>query len=216
MGVWRIGRGNDPLRWPPRGALHLADAGSGNRFDSLTGSYSVLYFGTVLQACFGETLSRFRPNPRLTELGIDEDWKNLGYMRVGQVPAEWRTRRTAIRCALPEVIFLDIESPDTLAVLQKELGPALAMMGVDELDVAVARGPDRRVTRLISQWAWQQETLGGDPRFGGLRYLSRLSTDWECWAVFDDVEIEELERRPILPSMPEAAEVADMWELRLF
>jgi hypothetical protein len=53
------------------------------------------------------------------------------------------------------------------------------------------------VTRYISQWAFEQADEVGRPLFAGIRYLSRLNTEWECWAVFDDVEMKELERRPI-------------------
>lgn len=34
-------------------------------------------------------------------------------------------------------------------------------------------------------------------KYGGIRYLTRLSSEWECWAPFEDVALEEQERRPI-------------------
>jgi hypothetical protein len=32
-----------------------------------------------------------------------------------------------------------------------------------------------------------------------VRFTSRIKTDWELWAVFDNVQIDEQDRRPILP-----------------
>lgn len=80
-GVWRVGRGDDPLRLPPRGVADLGDTRAGNRFDSLTGAFAVLYFGTNLEACFGETLSRYRIDPKLAF--IEEEWRTLSFMARG-------------------------------------------------------------------------------------------------------------------------------------
>jgi len=100
--------------------------------------------------------------------------------------------------------------------LQRLLGPVLAFFEVQDLDVAAIRGPDRRVTRLIAEWAWRQVDERGERVFAGLRYLSRIETGWECWAVFDDVDIEELERHPILETTPKLLTVAESYGLRVF
>ncbi len=34
--------------------------------------------------------------------------------------------------------------------------------------------------------------------YGGIRYLSRIDSDWELWAVFHDVPLEPIETRPIV------------------
>ena len=44
-----------------------------------------------------------------------------------------------------------------------------------------------------------------------LGYVSWIDKAWECWAVFDDVEIEELERHPILETTPELLTVAESY-----
>lgn len=167
-GFWRIGRGGVALDYPPRAPIDMSDARSGNRFDSYTGRFSALYFGSTLQACFGETLSRFRKDPVLAFL--DADWDGIGgFMKRGTVPADWRTRRTAVRAKVQEdALFLDVEDSATRSLLMKELGPTLSMIGCDDLDVAAIRGYDRRVTRFISEWAWGQE-LGDGRVFAGLR-----------------------------------------------
>ena len=52
--------------------------------------------------------------------------------------------------------------------------------------------------------------------FAGVRYLSRLDDAWECWAVFEDVDIVELNRQPILREDPELLRVANYYGLRVF
>jgi len=210
-----VGRGDDLLSAATPVGADLGDTRAGNRFDSLTGAFRVLYFGTNLEACFGETLSRFRADPKLAF--IDEEWEANRFMARGTVPKDWRMRRTAVRVLIKtDRRFLDVEALGTRKRLQRLLGPVLALFEVEDLDVAAIRGPDRRVTRLIAEWAWRQVDERGERVFAGLRYLSRIETGWECWAVFDDVDIEELERHPILEITPELLTVAESYGLRVF
>ncbi|HET7508865.1 MAG TPA: RES domain-containing protein [Solirubrobacterales bacterium] len=206
-GVWRVGRDPDPLAASKSGgSSEVLKPGTGNRFDSPSGNFGVRYFATSLDGCFGETLARFRPDPLLSKV-IGDEWRKLGFMEVGDIPADWRQRRTAVRVGFPGgghnakfkggVQFLDIESVETREAMRSDLAPLLAYYHYDDLDVALVRGRDRRVTRYISQWVFEQVDEDGHPLYAGIRYLSRLNTEWECWAVFDDVEIEELERRPL-------------------
>ena len=219
-GVWRVGRAPDPLfAAPPLSSSLLDNKSTGNRFDSPTGAYRVLYFASTLDGCYGETLARFRPDPQMLAL-VEEEWADLGFMRVGDVPADWRQRRIAVHVTFPAedrfadgVQFLDVESLETRETLREELAPFLAFYGYKDLDVPTVRGADRRITRWIGQWAYDQTTDDGMPRFAGVRYLSRLSSDWECWAVFDDVPIAEMNRRPILPSDEAFLRVAKRYDL---
>lgn len=219
-GVWRIGRAPDPLAAAdPLPPSLLDDPRTGNRFDSPKGRYRVLYFATTLEGCFGETLARFRPDPGLRKL-IGEEWSELGFMRVGDVPADWRQRRIAVHVTFPEeddfgggVRFLDVESLETREVLREEFASLLARHGYADLDVSTVRAADRRITRWIGQWAYEQRTADGFRQFAGIRYLSRLNSDWECWAVFDDVPLVETIRRPILPTDEALARVARRYGL---
>lgn len=88
-GLWRVARGSEPLRPPssPRGRL----SGGANRFDPLTHDVGVLYFGTDLETCFGETLARFRPSLKMLSV-VAEEWRELGFMDAGTVAADWRQR----------------------------------------------------------------------------------------------------------------------------
>jgi hypothetical protein len=216
-GFWRVGRGPDPLaRHTPLGQHELESPRVGNRFDSPLGDYHVLYFGTLLDACFGETLARLRPSPALANLAR-ADWESNGFMPPGSVPAEWRQRRLAVRVTPPaNTRFLDVEHADTHRALEHSLGSVLPVLGLTEIDVAAIRGGDRRLTRLISYWAYQQRDDSGEPLYGGIRYLSRLNTEWECWASFDRTPLDEIALHPIGRTMPALVRVARHYELQVF
>ncbi|HKO74761.1 MAG TPA: hypothetical protein VJU01_05570, partial [Gaiellaceae bacterium] len=129
----------------------------------------------------------------------------------------WRHRRLAVRARTAEAVpFLDVESVRTRQALTKPLSSVLAIYGAADLDVSVIRGGDRRITRAVSLWAWVQVNDDGTPRFGGIRYLSRLNTAWECWGIFDRVPTVELERRSIQRAMPELQEVANLYSLTVY
>ena len=153
-GFWRVARGPDSLALPrPSDFTH--EAGTlGNRFDSPLGDYSVLYFSSTLEGCFMETLARFRPVPGLKDI-VEDEWREMGFMEVGGVPADWRHSRLAVRASPdPSLPFLDVEDPNTIEVLRDDLAPTLALHGYTDLDISVIRGNDRRVSRAISHWAY--------------------------------------------------------------
>jgi hypothetical protein len=215
-GFWRIGRSPDPIRFSPAPEPEALDSPTaGNRFDSPTRGYSVCYFATQLAGCFGETLARFRPDPALAAVATED-----GFMDSGDVPADWRYRRLEVRATPTQngnpIQFLDVEHLDTRQALRDKLGGLLAFYGYHDLDVAVIRGADRRITRYVGAWAYDQRNPDGNPTYAGIRYLSRLNTSWECWAVFDRVKLTELERRPILQGDEALAGVASTYGLRVF
>ena len=213
-GVWRVGRARDPIEFPePPAGEELEYKSTGNRFDSPTEDFRTCYFATEPVACFGETLSRFRPNPALADAANEE-----GYMGIGQVPADWRHQRIIVQAkfaptfARPDLRFLDVESLETREQLRRDLAGILTVYGYSDLDVSTVRGGDRRITRWISKWAYEQRGAEG-ASFAGIRYLSRLSSEWECWAVFDDVGIIEIAREPIRRQDPSLLSVARRFDL---
>lgn len=211
-GFWRLAR-SPRLLAPSRslGPELLAQANVGNRFDSPGGSFGVTYLATEPVACFGETLSRLRPDPTLADL--DEE----GFMNPGAVPQDWRTRRSLGRAKIsdssPTRRFVDIESLKTRTALESLLGPTLAAFGVKELDVSIVRGGDRRLTRLLAEIVHLLTDDDGEPVYAGIRYLSRLSTAWELWAVFDRAKLELVESRPVLRTDDALLEVARLYGL---
>lgn len=223
-GIWRVGRDPDPLRASrSTETSHLAQPNTGNRFDSPTAEYGVRYFATTLDGCYGETLARFRADTKLRSV-IGDEWHQLGFMNLGDIPADWRQRRIAVHVRLPKgesstlagSRFLDIESVQTREALLPDFEPLLRFYGYEDLDVPVVRGHDRRITRYMSQWTYEREDQAGQPLYDGIRYLSRLNSDWECWAVFDRVVIEELTRRPILRGDEALQRIASLYSLTIY
>lgn len=214
--LWRVHRGADPLAFRPLQASSRAVPGAGNRFDSPDGSYGVLYFGSSLTGCFGEVLARLRPVPSLAKL-VAAEWDAMRVMAPGQVPRDWRERRSAARVHLPEPLpFVDVDAARTHQHLRGELALGLSSLGYHDLDIALVCGPDRRVTQMISQWVYMAGLDVDQPKYAGLRYRSRVEDDWECWAVFADVPIEVDEVQPITLDLPELQAVAALFDLRLF
>jgi hypothetical protein len=198
--LWRVGRRPDPLRMRPPKPLAPHETAVGNRFDSLTGRFSCLYLATDSRGCMMEVLGRMKPDQRLGAL-VEQEWAERGWMRVGNVPADWRERRCRVQVAidLEAPPFLDVDDAATLQQLDEELRPQFDAWGVDQLDTGVIRGRDRRVTRLIADWAWAFRSDTEPSDFAGIRYVSRLDSSQECWAVFDDIEVREMGRTPISP-----------------
>ena len=214
--MWRVGRNPEPLTVVAPLAHDLRAKRAGNRFD--VPGVGVIYCASTLEGCFADTLARFRPKLDLAELVADE-WKAAGHLRPGSVPAGWRHRRTAVEVSLdPGYQFLDVDDLDTHQVLRGELALGLAALGYGDLDTGLIRGPDRRVTRLVASWAHQQMADGADElyRFAGIRYVSRLSNDWVCWAIFPGVELEQRQALPVEREMPDLVAVAERFGLRVF
>jgi hypothetical protein len=216
-GLWRVARGDNPLLPVRTVEAHGRRSAGANRFDPVHHDYGVLYFGTSLEACFAETLARLRPSLELLAL-VDDDWRAAGFMPPGNVPADWRQRRTAVHVRLPpSTLFVDVDDPLTHQYLRAELAPALAALGIQDLDVSTVRGPDRRITQMISEWAYMA-AQDDQPRYAGLRYCSRLGSEWECWALFDDDELtlDVLETLPITYDMVPLQKIASTFDLTVF
>lgn len=192
---------------------------TGNRFDSATGRFGVLYFGTDLETCFAETIARFRPSEVAAQV-VREEWRAepAKYMAIGAVPADWRMTRVAIHVCLPKtVLFLDLEDIASRNFLEEELSTQLVMLGEPRLDIATIRGHNRDITRAISEWAYGLDQINKQ-QVAGIRYISRMGNDWECWAVFDKVvsDIEVVEYHPILPNDQALLDVASAYDLTVF
>lgn len=208
--VWRVGRRPDPLGVRAPRPLPPDETKVGNRFDSLAGRFSCLYLASDSNGCFMEVLGRLTPEQRLADL-VSEEWESRGWMHVGNVPADWRHRRCRVQVAvdLDAPPFLDVDDAGTLAHLDDELRPQLEAWEADQLDTSVIRSRDRRITRLIADWAWSHRSAGFPNGFAGIRYISRLDSSQECWGVFDDIEVREIGRTPIDPRDPDVRYAAE-------
>jgi hypothetical protein len=210
--LYRVARSRGLLDFSSISPVDAALARAGNRFDVVGGG--VLYAGTSVEACYAETLARFRPTPRIRELLKDEK----GFMVAGGVPQDWRLQRAIGTLALDDPLpFLDVEHQATQAYLSNELASELVGLGyVDPLDLAAVCNQDRRLSRAIARFAYTAVEDDGTPLYSGIRYISRIATDWECWAIFQDTHVRLVEQRSIELHDPDLRKIAKLWDLSPF
>ncbi|MDP4015220.1 MAG: RES domain-containing protein [Candidatus Nanopelagicales bacterium] len=145
--IWRVARRREPVHYSQ---IEPQDerSNAGNRFDVPGGG--VLYAAGTVEACFVETLARFRPTKGVRAAVHHDE----GYMNAGALPAAWREDRCIARImpgngCLP---FIDIDNSDTLTFLDKELRAELGLLGIDQLDRGTIYSSARAVTRLLARW----------------------------------------------------------------
>lgn len=214
-GTWRLGRAPDPYGWRHPDPVDTRNSGAGNRFDSFHGNFGVIYCATTPQACYAETLARFRPQHNLADI-VREEWEQQGRMDVGSISADWRNSRILVRLGLAGPLpFVDIAHSETLDAFRDEprLVSWLESFGIASADLGNVVGSDRRVTRVMSQWLAESTDEDGHHLFGGIRYTSRLGSDFECWAIFQGSDIVEIERRSVKHDDPDMGAVAQRYNL---
>jgi hypothetical protein len=179
----------------------------GNRFDDPRDDldpserYRCIYAASTPQAAFGEVLRRLVPSPNvirgMEEIEDDEESLEdalgnvldpLAFQSQREihhlVPAQWRLARQIGHAFLSEQLrFVDLNDPRTVAYL----GHTLRI----ELDLSHLTSGNRSLTQRIARLIWDFGEIGGHS-IGGLRYMSRLGAEWECWALFDNRLVERL------------------------
>lgn len=209
--VYRVARSNAPLEASRIAAEDALATRAGNRFDVVGGG--VIYCGTGVKVCFAETVARFRPSAKIRAIMEQEE---PGFVVCGGVPQNWREQRAVISATIADPLpFIDIDDPVTHEYLNAKMADELADLGVATLDGGNVRGPNRLITRAAASWAYWAEDAGS-AKYSGIRYVSRVIPDAECWAVFEGTPIVEVSRRSIEINDPDLKAVADMWGLRIF
>ncbi len=186
--VYRVGRAPRPLA-PPSWAYVAADGTFGNRFDDPSGRrgippedrFRMLYLSTTSASAFGETLARRRPDlESLARAGIVAAPRPF-------VPASWRqVRRLGATVLTTPLPFVDVAAAATLAVLRPALAAVALDVGLSDIDLSAVTGPHRLMTQEAARYIYERRDVAGMPLYAGVRYLSRLNPNWECWAVFVD------------------------------
>lgn len=180
--LWRVEREDPPLRFSQTNAVDALLERSGNRFD--VAGAGILYAATSQEGAYAETLAAFRPSAsllaKLQAAGIDPDLPGPG-----EVPRSWRLDRRLRALALSNPLpFVDIDAPATHTYLTRHAARLLSEIGVNSLDIATVRGPNRLLTRSLAAWLYAQTDEHARPLYSGIRYGSRLGPH-ECWAIFD-------------------------------
>ena len=213
--IYRLARSSQLTRFSTISPTDAQLSGAGNRFDVPGGG--VIYAATERVACYAETLARFRPTPAMIELAAQDE--DTSRMVLGGIPQAWRLDRVMGTFKLEEgaLPFLDLQQPETHEWLSQEMRSTLIGLGYDQpLDLADVCGRDRLLSRAIAEFAYTLVDPDEDFMLSGIRYTSRLNSDWECWAVFEGAPLELVDRRPIELHDPDLRRVTGMWALRPF
>jgi hypothetical protein len=216
-GIYRVGFRTPGPFVPADWSRAIGQVSFSGRFDDPRAGlpeqdrFRVLYCASDRRGAFGETLARFRLPVRLTSRldTVDDDEPiSTSYSRAtdpndpsrGLVTAEWRLKRamghTFLERGLP---FVDLGSSRTLQRLRSSIDVWTPGTIVRDIDLSLVMGPGREFTQRISRHIYEQRDELGAPLFAGIRYISRLDQNWECWAVFAD----RMHHAPGMPGLPE-------------
>lgn len=202
--VYRVAWGVDPFAVRPWETAH-EDGTFGNRFDDpgaaddipATERFRTIYCASQRACAFGEVIARMRPSPEtLAGLEAIEDEEPVDGVLEGIVDPEdrtrglirleWQLRRRLGWTYLDEGLrFVDICAAENMALLHRQFASLMKTLGIREIDLSAVTSQHRQLTQQIARYIYEQVDEHGEPLFAGLRYLSRLNPEWECWAIFD-------------------------------
>jgi len=224
--VFRIGRGVAPFE-PTPWEYALPDGTFGNRFDDPSARRNVpewerfraVYCATQRAACFGETLARFRRSLALEAalLAIDDDEPLLPEIERPYVTADWRAKRRMGKAYLdPSLRFADFGNPETWQRVRPVLAPIATALGLGDIDLSAVTGSYHILTQEFARHVFDQEDNDGRPLYAGIRYISRLHPDWECWAIYDSRMVYQSgPSETIYPDDPDLIAIARLFGLAI-
>jgi hypothetical protein len=201
--------------------------------------FLTIYAATSEQAAYGELLADLRPiGPAVDELrrfGIAQALLNSAQDGVVDpsfpehvtIPKAWRERRHLTQATLAhDAVFVDISNPATLTTLRLGFLSSLDQrtrkdMGLNDFDLSDVMSRNRALTQHLARYLHELPNdaiteLGPGEEIAGIRYLSRHSPEWECWALFADRidgRLEIGESRPIAADDPDLLAVARQFGL---
>ncbi|MET9497739.1 RES domain-containing protein [Streptomyces sp. NPDC006552] len=213
-GVWRLGKTSDPLSYD---TLAPADEQStaGNAWSAC--AYGTLYCASQQDGCFAEALAPFRVHPDMREL-VEGDWHEPYFVGPGKMVRDWSAKHTLVRLEpAKESRFLDVGDETTLKALTAVFELRFEEFGVTSpgLTREHTLGFHRRLTRAIARWAHEQRTPQGTPSIHGIAYKSRFGMR-QCWAVFDNTTVEQLESTYVFPESVPLRTVAHEYGLQMY
>jgi hypothetical protein len=193
--------------------------------------FQVLYCATKRHVVFGETLASLRPSIQ-TLSGLqrirDEEAFDLATLRAtdpddiqrGLIRADWRLRKVVGYTILaPHLRFVDLSTAQTTQYLRGVLALEAVEHGATDIDQSLLMESNRGFTRLVARHFYEQLHEDGSPIFAGIRYISRLDSNWECWAVFADrmVHVPGMPGfpEPIHPDDPDLLKTAGLFDLTI-
>jgi hypothetical protein len=201
--------------------------------------FQTIYAATIGQGAYGELLAGFRPivaaidavrrfgiTPALLTSARD-GIVDPEFPAHGTIPKAWRERRHLTQATLARgAVFVDVSHPATLTALRLGFLSSLYQrtrdeLGLNDFDLSDVMSRNRTLTQQLARYLHELPTdavgeLGPGEEIAGIRYLSRHSPAWECWALFADRidgRLEFSESRPIAPDDPDLLTVARQFGL---
>ena len=206
--LYHVGRDPDPLAW-----TEWEYVGEG-RFDDpeQPRTFRVLYAAEQRLAAFVETLQKWRPSiEALAALELVLPAPGGGDApeeAAGVFPADWRLkRRIGVLRLLPDQRWLDLREHETRETLRARLASTLQTFGYADFDLGDALGRDRRLTRAIARFTYEDG-------FQGIAYTSRFDDNFDCWAIFAGARFEPVDHLPIAKDDPDLLEAALRFHLK--
>ena len=221
--LYRVGWPPDPFV-PPDWRYARPDGAFGGRYDDPRAGqgvpprqrYRILYLASQHEGAYGETVAQFRPSVKtLSQYG-----GRLPFGVRPAIPRDWRvTRRlgsAVLLMPLGTLPVVDLDAADTVQALRPVLAPVAARLQLPDVDLSALTGPARALTQAAALYIYQQRDVEGRPLYAGLRYVSRLKREWECWAIFADrVRCRALRVDPIAAADPHLYEAARLLHLAI-
>jgi hypothetical protein len=224
MGVWRVCKSVYGAVNPPRRDGN--DVEKWCRFD--LPARKTMYAATSRVAAYGECVAPLRPAlgeipfheyfPDVAEgrNPVAEEFGESGHQAPGKIARQWRVDRCIAQVSVDDGWCVDINHLHSLAVLRRELGLILAEQHCSDLDGAVVRSANRRITIPLAQWVASQTLEDGSEPLG-IRYHSRHADAWECWAIWSDLDgrvpASEVHRAAIELHDDDLCALRQLWDL---
>jgi hypothetical protein len=211
--IYHVGRRPDPFYWWTPPLLDLAQP-AGGRFDDPHGEYATLYCATTAYGAMLEKFCSLRPIPELAaqydsalDDGADPEYDKPPTGTT--FPADiCNTNVMGTATMDPDARFIDVEDPENHRLLEQLGGRALlTMLGLDRIDRGTFDTNHRTVTRRIARELFDQV----DPSIAGLRFLSAIDADVECWAIWERArpQLRDLDLEPFDTTTPDLRAVAE-------
>lgn len=223
--VYRVAWGSIPFA-PPPWSIAGSDGTFGNRFDDPSQvrgvppaeRFRMLYCASQPEAAFGETTAHFRADlallARLHAIPADPDHLDD---EIGVIPKDWCTQRSlGIAVLDPGLRCVDFAAAQTIQHLRSALADLAHSLGLDDVDLSTFTSRQRPFTQAAARYLYELTDELNNPSIEGIRYISRLSADWECWAFFDArIRISTIEVQDITSSDPGLQAAARLFNLRI-
>jgi hypothetical protein len=164
-----------------------------------------VYAASTPAASFGELLSGRRRNAQTAAKfqsyrdragGAVDDECDPVHPTHGIVTADWRNARSMTNAKLSGTSsFIDVSHPSTLTFLYSNFVPVITSadpsLAASDFDLSDVMSRNRTLTQHLARYLYDlpreafSEMQPGE-EIAGIRYLSRHSPEWECWALFAD------------------------------